>query len=102
MYNDSAIYVGPSCVEGWGLTIGEAMICGCAVACTNNKGYLEMAKNDETALVSPVGDEEALANNILRLIEDEELRYKIASNAKLFIRQFDIDEMYQKFKRCLF
>lgn len=101
LYNSAAIYVGSSYVEGWGLTVGEAMQCGCAVACTGNKGYLEMARNEETALVSPVGDAKALAENICRLIEDDALRLRIAKTGERFIHQFDIEESYKKFKECL-
>lgn len=101
LYNTSAIYVGASEKEGWGLTVGEAMQCGCAVACTDNKGYLEMAHDGETALVSPVGDAEALAENICRLIEDKDLRLRIAKNGENFIHKFDIEASYQKFKSAL-
>ena len=102
IYNEGAIFLGCSNVEGWGLPIGEAMICGASVACTNNKGYLEMAKDGETALVSPIKDAQALANNIIRLIEDDELRYRIAKNGNEFIKQFTWDKSYKKLKETLF
>lgn len=101
IYNNSAIFVGSSTKEGWGLTIGEAMMCGCAVACTDNKGYLEMAKDGETALISPVGDAVSLANNIIRLIEDDDLRYRIAKRGNEKIQQFDIEQSYKRMKDCL-
>lgn len=101
IYNESSIYIGCSSVEGWGLPIGEAMICGAAVACTNNKGYLEMAKDGETALVSPIKDVQALANNIIRLIKDDELRHRIARNGNEFIKQFKWDSSYKKLKETL-
>ena len=77
------------------------MICGAAVACTDNKGYLEMAKDGETALVSPIKDSKALAENIIRLINDDELRYRIATNGNRFIQRFTWDESYAKLKRTL-
>lgn len=101
IYNEAAIFVGSSNSEGWGLTIGEAMICGAAVACTDNKGHLEMAKDGETALVSPIKDSKALAENIIRLIKDDELRYCIAKNGNVFIQQFTWDESYAKLKQTL-
>ena len=101
LYNNAAIYVGSSQVEGWGLTVGEAMQCGCAVACTDNKGYLEMAKDGETALVSPTKDSQALAKNIIRLIEDDQLRCTIAMNGNKFIHEFDIEKSYLKLKKFL-
>lgn len=101
IYNEGAIFVGCSNIEGWGLPIGEAMICGAAVACTDNKGYLEMAKDGETALVSPIKDSKALAENIIRLINDDELRHRIATNGNRFIKRFTWDESYVKLKRTL-
>ena len=101
LYNQAAIYVGPSHIEGWGLTVGEAMQCGCAVACTDNKGYLEMAQNGVTALTSPVGDAAALAENIIHLIENDGLRIRIAKNGESFIHNFDIDESYNSFKSII-
>ena len=101
LYNNAAIYVGSSQIEGWGLTVGEAMQCGCAVACTDNKGYLEMAKDGENALVSPVKDPQALAKNIIRLIEDDQLRHTIALNGNKFIHEFDIEKSYLKLKKFL-
>ena len=96
--NEAAIFIGTSKTEGWGLTVGEAMMCGQAVCCTDNAGYQEMAIDGETALVSPVGDSEAMANNIIRLIEDEELRYRIANNGYQFIQRFTWEESYHKLK----
>lgn len=98
IYNESAIFIGTSWSEGWGLTVGEAMICGCAVACTDNLGYLEMATDGETALVSPVHDPESLALNIIRLIEDDDLRYYIAEEGNRNIQQFNWESAYDKFK----
>lgn len=101
IYNEAAIYVGSSNMEGWGLTVGEAMMCGCAVACTNNKGYLEMAQDGVNALVSPVGDAEALAMNIIRLIEDDQLRYRLANTGYEFIQTFDVEKSTEKFEQAL-
>ena len=101
LYNDSAIFIGTSRVEGWGLTIGEAMICGCAVACTDNLGYLEMAMEENTALVSSVGDVEALAFNIIRLIEDDDLRFRISEAGHRNIQQFTWESSYTKFKETI-
>ena len=100
--NECAIYIGTSSSEGWGLTVGEAMMCGQAVCCTDTRGYLEMAIDGETALVSAIGDAKSLASNIIRLIEDKELRLSIATKGMSYIQRFSVDESYQKFKQVLF
>lgn len=101
IYNDSAIYLGCSNIEGWGLTIGEAMMCGCAVVCTDNDGYKEMAIDAETALLSPIRDSQGLTDNMIRLMEDDELRHRIAENGNIFIQQFSWDKSYILFRKAL-
>lgn len=101
IYNNGAIYVAASDFEGFGLTIGEAMICGCAVACTDNGGFRCMAEHGKTALLSPVYDVEALAKNIILLISDNELRHKIAHNGNQDIRQFSWENSYHKLKTLI-
>lgn len=99
--NESSIYVAASIDEGWGLTVGEAMLCGQAVACTDNRGFREMAIDGETALLSPVRDAQALANNIIRLIEDDQLRYKLALNGMAYVNKMTQEHSYQEFKKAL-
>lgn len=101
LYNNAAIYVGASHTEGWGLTIGEAMACGCAVACTDNDGYLEMAHDGDTALVSPIKAPKALAENIMQLITDNHLRHAIAKRGHEFILGMSIEDSYRTFKNCV-
>lgn len=99
LFNQSAIYIAPSHNEGFGLTIGEAMMCECAVACTNAGGFLTMAKDRETALISNVGDYTALAANVIELIENDDLRIYIAENGNKNIQSFTWSRAYQKFEK---
>ncbi len=99
--NESAIFVASSESEGWGLTVGEAMICGEAVCCTDNAGHREMSIDGKTALLSPVRDPKSLADNIIRLIEDDDLRVAIARNGNNFIQRFRWDESYRKLLELL-
>lgn len=96
--NRAAIYLGPSRLEGFCLTIGEAMMCGQAVVCTDIPGYTVLAHNNETALVSPVGDAQALAGNIITLIEQPDLRMQIARTGHEFIADYTYDKAYARFK----
>ena len=99
--NRASIYVGCSRIEGWGLTIGEAMMCGQAVACTDNDGYKEMATDNANALVTPVGDVDALAASIVRLVSDDQLRHRLASKGMDTIKAFDFNESYKKFRNAI-
>ena len=96
IYNQGAIYIAASDFEGFGLTIGEAMICGCAIACTNNGGFKCMAKQEETALLSDIYDVKGMADNIKKLILDETLRIKIAKKGNEYIKNFSWEKSFDK------
>ena len=101
IYNTAAIFVAPSRLEGMGLTPAEAMICGCALACTDNPGFSIFAKDNETCLVSPVCNPEKLADNIIRLIKDDDERIRLAKNGNAFIKKFTWQKSYEKIKAAL-
>jgi glycosyltransferase involved in cell wall biosynthesis len=101
LYNDTAIFLGPSHTEGWGLTIGEAMICGCAVVCTNNKGYSNMVMDNYNGLLVNVGDIEEMASAIEKLILNKNLKFKLANNGINYIGQFTWEKSYSILKNEL-
>ncbi len=68
------ILVRPSLLEGMPLTVLEAMACGLPVVATPVAGTAELVRQGENGLLVPPGDPSSLAQAILRLIEDPELR----------------------------
>jgi len=74
LLRDSAVFVCPSWEEGFGMPGLEALACGTALATTDTKGSRDYAQDGETALVSPPRSPELLAQNVLRLLDDLELR----------------------------
>lgn len=101
IYNDSSIYIAASSSEGFGLTVAEAMICGCAVACTDNGGFSSMVTDGETGLLSPVFDYKALAENIIKLISDNELRIRLAKNGNENIKKFSWESAVESFQKVI-
>ncbi|MDE7291269.1 MAG: glycosyltransferase family 4 protein [Treponemataceae bacterium] len=97
VYNASSIFVNASEQEGWGLTVGEAMICGCAVVCTDNPGHRIMAHDNKTALVFAPRDVESIIGKISLLFEDDELRKQIAKNGNELIQKYTWCNAYKKF-----
>ncbi|MFW5837369.1 MAG: glycosyltransferase family 4 protein, partial [Desulfovibrionaceae bacterium] len=75
----TAVYVCPSWFEGFGLPGLEALACGASLATTDTGGSREYAVHERTALVSSPRNPEALADNVLRLLEDETLRSQLAA-----------------------
>jgi glycosyltransferase involved in cell wall biosynthesis len=78
LLRESAVFVCPSWLEGFGLPGLEALACGAALVTTDTKGSRDYAIHEETALVSPPRKPELLAENVLRLLDDLELRRKLS------------------------
>lgn len=87
LYHAHDIFVWSSIREGLGTPCIEAMACQCAVATTDNGGSEEFAFHEETALVSPPGNPEALAQNVVRLAKDLALRKRLAKNSCAWVRR---------------
>ena len=75
------IYVQTSKFEGFGLTIGEAKILGKPVVSTNFDVVYNQLTHEENGLIADMTGE-SVAENIIRLIEDNELRETIISAVK--------------------
>jgi glycosyltransferase involved in cell wall biosynthesis len=91
IYNQSRVFVCPSVVEGFGLTSIEAMASGCALVTSDNGGSEDFAIHEHTALVSPAKDVDAMADHIVRLLDDDQLRIDIARRGQEFVQVFDWD-----------
>ena len=101
VYNRHAIFISPSLTEGWPLPPAEAMRCGAAVCATDIAGHREYAIDGETALLSPPKNPEALAANIMRLIDDQDLRISLATRGHAHIGQFTWERAVNAFEKCL-
>jgi glycosyltransferase involved in cell wall biosynthesis len=101
LYNQNSIFFSPSIGEGWALPPAEAMCCGCAVVCTDIGGHHDYAVQEETALLVPTENPKSMAQAICRLIDDDELRNKIANQAVQRINLFSWEESVRKLESVI-
>ncbi|HUQ34599.1 MAG TPA: glycosyltransferase, partial [Pyrinomonadaceae bacterium] len=88
------VYVSASRTESFGLTIVEAMAASRAVVATSTEGAREIITPENYGLLVAVGDYQALAASVLRLLEDEEERERIGALACEHVRsRFSLDRM---------
>jgi len=88
LYNNCSVFVHTSWTEGWGLTPAEAMACGCALVATDNEGVQDYARHQVNALIVEKKQPHAIAQGIIRYLEDEELRTHLAKQGNQDIQQF--------------
>ena len=74
------LFVLSSRFEGWGLVVGEAMAAGIpTIAFDCEFGPAEMIRHDQSGLLVPAGDVDALATALGRLMGDEKSRRRLGA-----------------------
>jgi len=91
------ILVYTSIREGWGQTILEAAACKTPAVAYNVPGLRDSVKHMETGILVEPGNIEALAEAIIRLLTDDELRNRFAENAYRWMQRFDWNKTAKEF-----
>lgn len=80
--------------EGTPVSLIEAQASSKPIASTNVGGIENIVSKNETALLSTSGDEHQFAENLLRLVEDDNLRQKLSSSSmQMVINKFSYQRL---------
>ena len=97
VFRDSNIVVLPSYREGLPKVLIEAAACGRAVITTDVPGCRDAIEADQTGLLVPVKDSNALAHAIEKLVTDSELRVRMGiAGRQLAEREFAIEKVVEQ------
>jgi glycosyltransferase involved in cell wall biosynthesis len=77
-YLDCSVLIAPAYYESFGLTIAEAMACGCAVV-TSSTGFAADLVDDAQACLLPAPQSPHLYDAVLKLLLDDARRVRIAT-----------------------
>lgn len=105
-YREASVFVLPSYYEGLPTSLLEAMSCGIPSVATDIEGNSEVITDGETGLLVPPRNPRLLAEAILKLLDDEELRSQIGANArKHIVENYDwglvVDRIEAIYEACL-
>lgn len=101
IYSSLDIFLSPSWTEGFGLPAMEAMACKCAVVSTDTGGINDFTIAGKTALISPPRNPEALAKNLVALLENEEKLKQFSEAGFEHIKNFSWDRAAKKLEETL-
>ena len=98
LYNLSDMLLFPTRLEGFCLSILEAMSCGIPVVTTNTSSLPEQIFDGKGGYLCPVDDVKAYAEAIRHLAEDENLRSRMGRfNRQRVLDHFTIEKMTQEY-----
>lgn len=96
-YAESSMLVMSSHYEGFPMVMIEAMACGLPAVCFDFKcGPRDIIVEGENGVIVPDGDIEGLAEAMIRLMKDEELRKRMGENAKRVVETYSEEKVMSK------
>lgn len=99
-YSESSMIVMSSHYEGFPMVMIEAMACGLpAVSFDFKCGPKDIIKERENGLVVPGGDIDGLAEAMMTLMKDDELRKRMGEEAKKVVETFSEAKVMDKWVR---
>jgi phosphatidyl-myo-inositol alpha-mannosyltransferase len=72
-YAHSSVYACPTTKASFGITLLESMACETPVVCSDILGFRDVVKDGREALMVPCGDRGALADALVRVLDDPNL-----------------------------
>ncbi len=94
--NSSKLFLFPSHEEGFGIAVLEAMACGLPVVAWNLSVYKNVFC--QGMITIPVGDFERMANAVLELLNNPELRSNISKYSQILASKYDWNDIARKEK----
>jgi len=90
-YDDADIFINASWLDNMLVSVIEAFGSGTPVVTTSPESMPYLVENERTGLLSPLGDEKALAANVIRLLREPDLAARLAKNAYQESRKYTWD-----------
>lgn len=101
--HEADIFVRPSRSEGMGNSFVEALAAGIPIIGTPVGGITDIIEDGKTGLFARVDDPNDLADKIIQLFEDRELRERIVKNGQQIIEErFSWDGIAQKYAHIFY
>jgi glycosyltransferase involved in cell wall biosynthesis len=95
------VLVNPSVREGWGLNVVEANALGTTCVAYDVPGLRDSVGDGVTGLLAESGNEDALAAQVMRVLQNNPLRRELNGNALKYAKEFSWDKTAEQFMDVL-
>lgn len=95
-YANCSIYACPTTKASFGITLLESMACETPIVCSDILGFRDVVRHDREALMVPCGDRDALADALVRLIDDQTLRARLGTRGRQEAMQYGWDRVTEQ------
>jgi glycosyltransferase involved in cell wall biosynthesis len=96
-YRRASVFVMPSLYETFGISVIEAMAFGLPVVATNVGGLPEVVQDGVTGILVPPKDPNALADAVIRLLRDSDLRRRMGdAGRERVLKEFRVDRIVEQ------
>ena len=81
-YAHSSVYACPTTKASFGITLLESMACETPVVCSDILGFRDVVVDEREALMVPCGDRDALADSLVRVLDDQGLAIQLGTTGR--------------------
>jgi phosphatidylinositol alpha-mannosyltransferase len=81
-YAHSSVYACPTTKASFGITLLESMACETPIVCSDILGFRDVVVDGREAIMTPCGDRDALADALVRVIDDPSLAIQLGTTGR--------------------
>lgn len=98
-YKMADVFVLPSMSEGFGIVLLEASACGLPLVVSDLGVFKTIVKDEYNGLFTKTGNEKDLADKLIYLLENEDVRERMGKNGRERVKNYSWDKIVEKIVR---
>ena len=96
--SNSDIFTLISLHEGFGVVYLEAMRCGLPVIAADQGGQIDLLQDGETGRLVPIGDQDAIANSLRELLDDDQFASRVGDYNMQRFQEFSVASLARRYE----
>lgn len=99
-YKASDIFALPSFHESFGIVLLEASACGLPLVVSDLEAFKAIINDGQNGLFTKMGDDDDLADKLIYLLKNDDVRVKMGNNARSNVSEFSWDKVAESTEKA--